>query len=301
MLVAMRIGVFLIPASIDSYVAQVRAAKADGYASVWSAQIFGHDSMTAIAIAGREVPGIELGTAVVPTYPRHPMMLAQQALTVNEACNGNFVLGIGLSHKIVIEGMFGMSFDKPAIHMRDYLTILNSLFETGAVNYEGRSLTARAQITVAGAKAPSVMIAGLAPRMLELAGSLADGTITWMTGPQTIASYINPAMRAAAEKAGRPQPRTVASLPVCVTDDPAGARAKAAKDFAMYGQLPSYRAMLDKEGAAGPADVAMVGDEASVAGQIEAVAAAGVDDFVVNVFGSPEEQARTSAFVKTVL
>ena len=297
----MRIGLFLSPGSIDKYIAEVRLAKDEGYATVWSPQIFGHDTMTVMAITGREVPGIELGTAVVPTYPRHPMMLAQQALTVNAACGGNFVLGIGLSHQIVIEGMFGMSFDKPAIHMRDYLTILHGLFADGKINHTGKSLTARGQIDVPGAKAPSVMIAGLAPRMLELAGSLADGTITWMTGPETIKSHINPAMRAAAEKAGRPQPRTAAGLPICVTDDATAARARAAKDFVIYGQLPSYRAMLDKEGAEGPADIALVGDEATVKARIEEVGAAGVDDFCANVFGAPEEQARTRAFLKTLL
>ena len=294
----MRKGLLLFPGSLESFVEEVRRAKEEGYSTVWSPQVFGNDTMTLMAIAGREVPGIELATAVVPTYPRHPMMLAQQALTVNAACGGNFVLGIGLSHKMVIEGMFGMSFDKPAIHMRDYLTILQGLFRDRKISYEGRAVTARGQIDVPGAdKAPSVMIAGLAPRMLELAGSLADGTITWMTGPATIASYINPAMRAAAEKAGRPQPRTAAGVPICVTDDAGAARARAAKEFVVYGQLPSYRAMLDKEGAAGPADAAVVGDEATVMAAIEEFAAAGVDDFCANIFGSSEERIRTRAFL----
>ena len=299
----MRIGLFLFPANIDGFVDDARAAAADGFPSVWIPQIFGHDALTLLAIAGREVSGIEFGTAVVPTYPRHPMMLAQQALTTNTACGGRFTLGIGLSHQVVIEGMYGMSFDKPAIHMRDYLTILGALLRDRKVNHAGKTLTARAQIDVGGAPAgaPPVLIAALAPRMLELAGTLADGTITWMTGPDTVESHINPTMREAAAKAGRPQPRTVVGLPVCVTDDADAARARAATEFVVYGQLPSYRAMLDREGAAGPADVAIVGDEAAVRAGIERVAASGADDLVANLFGSADEKARTRKLLTTLL
>ena len=298
----MRTGLFLFPNNIDTFIADVKAAAADGFPSVWIPQIFGHDALTMLALAGREVPGIELGTAVVPTYPRHPMMLAQQALTTNTACGGRFTLGIGLSHQIVIEGMYGMSFDKPAIHMRDYLTILTGLLRDRKISYTGKTLTARGQIDVGGAPAegPKVLIAALAPKMLELAGSVADGTITWMTGPDTVGSHINPTMRAAAEKAGRAQPRTVVGLPICVTDDAAAARARAATEFAMYGQLPSYRAMLDKEGAGGPADVAIIGDEAEVRAGIERIAACGADDFVASAFGSSEEKDRTRALLRTV-
>ena len=279
----------------------MREAADLGFHSVWSAQIFGLDALTAIAIAGREVPGIELGTSVVPTYPRHPMMLAGQALTVQAAIGNRLALGIGLSHQVVVEGMWGYSFDKPARHMKDYLAALMPLLRGEAVGYQGETLKAFGQVTIADASAPPVLIAALAPAMLRLAGSVADGTSTWMVGPKTLETHIMPAISGAASAAGRPAPRIGSSLPICVTSDPDAARERAAKDFMIYGQLPSYRAMLDIEGAAGPADIALVGDEATVLAGIEAMRGAGCTDFVANCFGSAEEVARSKAVVASLL
>jgi F420-dependent oxidoreductase-like protein len=260
------------------------------------------DAITALAIVGREVPRIELGTAVVPTFPRHPAMLAGQALTAAAAAGGGrFVLGIGLSHQIVVETMWGLSYDKPARHMREYLSILLPLLRAGNVSFAGDTLTMHGPLTVADRQPVPVMIAALAPRMLELAGGTADGTITWMTGPATLGDYIVPNINAAAERAGKPTPRVGASLPVMITNDPDGARTTAADDFAVYGTLPSYRAMLDREGAAGPADVALVGDEATVGKAIQGLADAGVTDFVAAEFGNSEDQARTREFLRSLL
>ncbi len=292
----MRIGIFggdTATRTIDQIVADARQAEDDGFASYWLPQIFAMDAITALAIVGREVPRLELGTAVVPTYPRHPMMLAQQALTTQAACDGRFALGIGLSHQIVIENMFGMSFEKPARHMREYLLILAPLIRGGAVDYDGETLRAHAAVRIAEAPPCPILLAALAPKMLELAGTIGDGTITWMTGPDTLANHTIPAITAAAREAGKPAPRVCASLPVCVTDDPAGARARAADEFAMYGMLPSYRAMLDREGAAGPADVAIVGDAATVKGAVEHLAAIGVTDFIPAQFGSHADRDAT--------
>jgi 5,10-methylenetetrahydromethanopterin reductase len=137
--------------------------------------------------------------------------------------------------------------------------------------------------------------------MLALAGQQTDGTVLWMTGPGTVRDYVVPAISEAASAAGRPRPRVVCSLPVCVTSDPDGARAGAAKQFSIYGQLPSYRAMLDREGAAGPADVAIVGDEDAVVAQIQALADAGVTDFVAAEFARGEDRDRTRDLLKTVI
>jgi F420-dependent oxidoreductase-like protein len=247
------------------------------------------------------VPDIYLGTAVVPTYPRHPMMLAQQALTVQQATGNRFMLGIGLSHQVVIEGMYGLSFDKPARHMREYLAILMPLLRQENCSTEGDTLTFRGAINCADATPPPVLLAALAPRMLELAGGTADGTITWMTGPATLESYIVPTISAAAEKAGKRAPAVASSLPICVTDDPDGARTRAANEFQIYGFLPSYRAMLDKEGAAGPADVAIVGDEQTVAKGVQRLADVGVTDFAAAEFGNKEERARTRDLLRSLL
>lgn len=282
------------PDPLDALESQIRLAAEQGFTSAWLANIFSLDALTALAVAGRNVPGIELGTAVVPTYPRHPAALAQQAITAHLALGERLVLGIGTSHKVVVEGAFGYSFDRPARHMREYLSALVPLLQDGRVDVDGETITAHYQVTgPRPQRAPSVILAALAPRMLELAGRYADGTILWMAGPVTIRDHVVPAITAAAEAAGRPAPRIVCTLPVCVTSDEGAARARADKIFAMYGRLPSYRAMLDREGAAGPGAVAVVGDQDSVAQQIRALADAGVTDFVLAEFARGEEAAQT--------
>ena len=300
----MRIGIFggdTANGPIDTIIDAARATAEDGFASFWLPQIFGMDALTALAVAGREVPGIELGTAVVPTYPRHPAMLAAQALTTQAAIGGRLALGIGLSHQLVIESMFGMSFEKPARHMREYLEILMPLVLTGSVSYAGQTLTGHVGLDVKGATPFPVLVAALGTKMLELAGTVADGTVTWMTGPATIESHIVPTITAAAASAGRPAPRIGVGLPVCVTDDEAAARERAASLFEIYGTLPSYRAMLDKEGAAGPSNVAIVGDEAAVQAQVERLEAVGTTDFVANVFGSSDERRRTRDLLRSLI
>jgi F420-dependent oxidoreductase-like protein len=300
----MRIGLIVNGPSIDDVKQEVQAAVEAGFASIWMSQIFGLDALTALAVVGREVPGdIELGTAVIPTYPRHPIVLAQQAMTTQAACGGRLVLGIGLSHQMVIEGMYGISFDKPARHMAEYLSALLPLLRNEQVQYEGKTLKASTMgpLTIPGSTPMPVLLAAMAPRMLELAGSVADGTALWMTGPATVAEHIVPSITAAAEKAGRPAPRISVGLPVCVTDNPDSARQQAAQMFQIYGMLPSYRAMLDKEGAAGPADIAMVGDEGTVAKQVSALADTGATDFAAAVFGDDAERARTTAVLKELL
>jgi F420-dependent oxidoreductase-like protein len=200
----------------------------------------------------------------------------------------------------VIEGVLGYSFEKPARHMREYLSVLIPLLHAEQVQFEGETVTFRGMgpLEAPGAEPPPVLLAALAPRMLELAGSRADGTVTWMTGPGTIADHIGPSIRKAAEAAGKPAPRIAVGLPVSVTADADAARQAANKAFAVYGQLPSYRAMLDKEGAAQPGDVAIVGDEDTVRAGIQRVFDAGGTEFSAAVFGSREEVGRTRGLLK---
>ena len=245
-------------------------------AGVWCAQIFGYDALTLLAVVGREVGGIELGTAVVPTYPRHPIVLAGQALTTQAAVGGRLALGVGLSHRIVIEGMYGYSFERPARHMREYLAVLLPLLRGEAVSFQGETLKATTMGPLEQkAAAPPVLLAALAPAMLRLAGGVADGTVTWMTGPSTVRDHIVPSISRAAKEAG-------------------AARERAASTFSIYGQLPSYRAMLDREGAAGPADVAIVGDEDAVAAGLSGLADVGATEAIAAPFGSGEERRRTA-------
>lgn len=302
----MRIGIFggdvdTTGNGIDAVVAAAAAAEQAGFATYWLPQIFGLDALTALAIAGRDVPRIELGTAVVPIQPRHVTVLAQQALTTNLACGDRLALGIGLSHQLVVEGMWGLPFDKPASQMEEYLTALRSLVTDRSANVTGEQVTVRGGIVQIDAPPPRLLVAALGPRMLKMAARMSDGTITWMTGPDTLANHTIPTITAAATDAGRPAPRICAGFPVCVTDDPDAARKLAAEQFQIYGQLPSYRAMLDREGAGSPADIAIVGDEATVEAAVRHLDAVGVTDLVANEFGNPDERKRTRALLTSLL
>ena len=288
--------------TLDDIVAEARAAADDGFATYWVAQLFGQDALTVLAVVGREVPDIELGTAVVPTYPRHPVMLAGQALTTNFATGGRLTLGIGPSHRIVIESLLGLSYDKPLRHMKEYLAVLLPLLDGQPAGFQGETYRVQSSVNVAGASRPSVIVSALGPQMLRLCGALTDGTVTWCVGTETLRTFTVPTLREAAEAAGRPAPRVICGLPICVTDDPDGARARAATIFAMYGQLPSYRAMMDREGVADASGLAIVGPEAEVREQLAVVAAAGATDFNASVIaGNPEEAARTRALLKAMI
>jgi F420-dependent oxidoreductase-like protein len=301
----MQIGIFGGDVTAGNDLERVRGAAAtaaeQGFALFAIPQIFGADALTVLAVIGSHVPDIELATGVVPTYPRHPSALAAQALTVQAASGNRLVLGIGLSHQLVIEGMFGYSFEKPVRHMREYLSILMPLLRGEPADVDGDTLHAHLSVVVPDAAAPPVLVAALGPQMLHLAGTVADGTVTWMTGPATLGGHTVPAITAAAAEAGKPSPRVAVALPVCVTDDETAARERAAADYLVYGFLPSYRAMLDREGAAGPADVAIVGDEAAVRAGIERVADAGATDFVASEFGSTADRARTRELLRSLL
>ena len=296
----MRIGVMIGGRlDLDGLVARTQELEAQGFDSVWMPNVFGLDAMGAFTVIGRETERIELGTAVVPTYPRHPVTMAQQALTVQAASGNRFALGIGLSHKFVIEDMWGMSFERPARHMRDYLEALLPLLRGGEVNVENDSYRIHATYGVAGAEPPQVLLAAMAPRMLALAGSVADGTSLWMTGPDTIESYIAPALREASERAGREEAaRIVAAFPIAITDDPDDARQRVGKMLANYSPIPSYRAMLDREGAAGPEDVAILGDESVLDEALDRLEAMGVSDFSASIMPvDPDAEGRTAAYL----
>ncbi len=300
----MKIGLFSFVETIDSLTALATTAREQGFDSLWVPQTFGLDTLTAIAVAGQTVPDITFATAVVPTYPRHPMMLAQQALTVNAAIGDRLVLGIGPSHKPVVEGSWNISFDKPIRHLREYLEILMPLLHEKSVRYQGETLTTKADIQI-DAPAPKVMLSALGPQLLKVTGRLADGTILWMTGPKTIADHSTPVIKEAAAAAGRPEPEIVAGFPICVTDGSAEAntdtRERAARSFAMYGTLPSYKAMLDREGYEGPGDIAIIGGAGEVEDRVRGLAEAGVTTFAASEFGSRDQRAATRELLVSML
>lgn len=304
----MQINVFLPihtnagPRTVDTYVDALAAARDAGFRRVWTPQMpYDPDLTTVLAVAFREVDGIEIGTGVLPIQVQHPTQMAQRALTLNIISGGRLLLGLGMSHRMVTEGMWGISYDKPVRRLNEYLDGLLPLLDGQPAEATGETVTTNAALRIPNVAAPPVYIAALGPQLLKIAGRRTAGTVTWMTGPTTLAEHTGPVLREAAEEAGRSPSsvRVVAALPVSVTGDVDGARAHAAEEFAVYGHLPSYRAMLDREGYAGPEDAALIGDEDTVAGRVEELREAGVDEFVAIIFDRSEEaRARTTALLR---
>jgi F420-dependent oxidoreductase-like protein len=280
---------------LEKTLERAAALRDRGFTRMWSSQIFGPDTLTVFAVVGREYRDLDLGTAVVPIQTRHPTMLAAQARTVQEAIGGRLSLGIGLSHKAVVEGMWGISFDHPARYMSEYLDALAPMLRGERVSTHGERVSA-STIGVLGpsdVRAPALLVAALAPKMLETAGTLTDGTLTWMTGVKTIATHVVPTINAAAAAAGRSTPRVVCSLPISVTGDVADTMTKVNERLAIYGTLPSYRAMLDREGAQGPADVGLFGTREQVLEKLHDLAEAGVTEFSASMAGEPDDRDET--------
>lgn len=288
---------------VEATVKTLSTLREEGFRRVWMAQLpYDPDLTTILAVALHEVDTIEVGSGVIPIQVQHPTQLAQRALTLNAISGGRFTLGIGMSHRMVTEQMWGVSWDKPVRQMREYLDGLQPLLAGEAADATGEFWTTRGSLQIPGTTKTDVYLAALGPQMLRLAGRRTSGTLTWMTGPKTLSEHVGPTLREAAAEAGRSESdvRVAASLPVSVTDDVAGARARAAKEFAMYGQLPSYRAMLDREGYAGPEDAAIIGDENTVSERLDELAKAGVDEFAAVTFDpSPEGRERTRALLRT--
>ncbi|QRP45199.1 TIGR03564 family F420-dependent LLM class oxidoreductase [Amycolatopsis sp. FDAARGOS 1241] len=285
MQIGIAIGDLRGPAGAAELLHQAREAAAAGFATAWVSQGFGWDAMVALAAVGH-VEGLRFGTAVVPVPQRHPLVLAGQALSVQAVTGNRLTLGVGAGIGAMVGPVFGLATDRPARRMREYLTLLNPLLRGESVVHQGETLTAVGSVAVPGARAPSVVVAALGPAMLRVARELADGTVTWLTGPRTLAGHIVPRLGD-----GK---RVIAGLPVCVTADEAGVRARIAETFAMAAIANEYRAGFDREGVAGAGDVAVVGDEDAVAGQLKRLHDAGVTEFWAAPYGSVAEQERTS-------
>ncbi len=273
----MRIGLYIGDQSdLQSQIGQVRAAAEHGLASAFFNQVQAWDALTVAALAGAAVPGIELGTAVVQTYPHHPIPLAGQALTVAAATGNRFTLGVGPSHQQVIEDVYGLSYDRPAHHTRDYLTALRT------------ELSGAGHVQVPGAQPPPVLLSALGPVMLRIAGELADGTVTVWASPATIADHVRPRIDAVATN-----PRVVAAVGFSVTARPDAVREEVAGVLGFTSNFASYRTLLDRQGQSNVAETIVAGDEDTVAAAIRAYADAGATDVLVSLAGDDAEKART--------
>jgi len=286
---------------LGAFKADIASYEEDNMASYWIAQTGGVDALTVFAAHGDTESDTKLGTAVIPTWTTHPQVLAGQALTTQAAVGGRLILGIGLAHEPSVTERWKMTWERPVRQMMDYLDVLQPLLTEGAVNHEGYFWSYEGEIPLLEGPPPKVMVAALGEQMLKLAGARTDGTILWCVGPKTIEQHIAPKLNDAAEKAGRDKPSIVCSIPVWVTDDPAPAREFIANILAIYGQLPSYRRMLDIEGLPGLGELSLVGTEAEITERIAEIAAAGATDFTAVPMGAnPDEIARTREILRIV-
>lgn len=307
MRIAMNIGGDVLgrPSSPLDVAAEAVQAEADGFPAAWSVHFSrGYDALNTLAVAGARTERIELGVGIVPTYPRHPVALAQQAATAQAFCGGRLTLGVGVSHKPVIEGLHGLPFVRPAEHMREYLTVLGPLLRGEPVSFSGKHFRVEGGFAVPGSAPVSVVVGALGPRMVQVAGEHSDGVVTWLAGPRTLGEEIAPQLSEAAGSAGRAAPRLIAGLPVAVVDDPDAARTTAETIFARYGGLDNYRRLLDREGVATVGELAIVGTESAVVDQLRTYADAGVTELWPVIFPVGDDEAdsirRTREFLAGV-
>jgi F420-dependent oxidoreductase-like protein len=269
---------------VDDVIAQARCAYELGVRQIWLAQQFDHDAIALAGLIGAAVPGLGVGTSVVPINPRHPLVVASLAQTAQAASHGNFSLGLGLGAHEPERQAFGVAWPKPIRRLREHLTVLRSVFDTGTADFHGEEFTANPEwpVKVAGGTPIPVYVAAMGPKALQVTGELADGTLPFLAGPRTIAEFIQPTIAKAAAEAGRPKPRIIAAVPVLVSDDVGAARAVAAQRLAFYEAIPSYQKVIAREGVDSVADIAAVGSLESVSRQLTSYLDAGATDVVLS-------------------
>lgn len=275
---------------VDDAIAQARRAHAAGVRQLWIPQRVDTDAIALAGLVGAAVPGLGVGTSVVPINPRHPLLVASAAQTAQAAAHGNFSLGIGLGSHAPEQVAFGTTWTNAVQRLREHLTVLRSIFDDGAVDFHGSEINASPQwpVTVAGGAGIPVYVAAMGPKALQVTGELADGTLPYLAGPRTIAEFIEPTIAKAAAEAGRPGPRIIAMVPVLLADDAQAARALAEEQLSFYTNIPSYQKVIAREGVASLADLAALGDADSVRRTLRSYLDAGATDVVL----SPLDTAR---------
>lgn len=294
----MRIGLTGGGSSVDSIVRQAKQAEADGFAALWYASAVAGDPLVAMALAGRATSAIELGTAVLQTYPCHPLLQANRVVAAANAMGRpGFALGLGPSHRPIVEDVLGLSYDHPGRSTEEYVRIVAALLRDGTADFDGADWTTHSGGRMAAAEHPiPVLLAALSPRLLRAAGRYADGVILWLASAAALEGAIMPVLAGAAAETGRPAPRVVAGLPVAVHDDRAEARAAAAATATGYGSMPNFERIIETGGGSSAADVAIVGDEQAVQEQLESLIAAGATEIWAQpvAVGADRDRRRSS-------
>ena len=298
----MRIGLGAGAPTIERIVEQAIEAEAAGFTSVWMPSSVLGDPLAAIAVAGRATSTIELGTAVLVTYAAHPLLTAARAAsTAASMGRPGFVLGLGPSHDMAIEGMYGLSYEHVGRHTEEYARIVAAALRGDAIDLEGDDFRVHVASPPAAPFPVPFLLGALAPRMLRVAGEVADGTVTWMANREAVESHVVPRITVAARAAGRPAPRVVVGLPVAVHDDVDEAREAAARQYGFYGTLPNYERILRIGGLEQSADACIVGDEESVATQLCALVDAGATDVWAAIFPVGDDRRASRARTRALL
>ncbi|WP_405182977.1 LLM class F420-dependent oxidoreductase [Nocardia sp. NBC_01377] len=289
----MRIGVMIGPEKGDSgrklerMLRDIEWAESAGMDTAWIPQIpTDFDALITIAAMGLKTSRIELGTAVVPLQAQHPIALARQALSAQAAAGGRLALGVGPSHHWIVSDMLGLPYDKPAAYTRDYLEVLNAgLLGSGSVDVENDTFTVHNPLDLGPVAPVPVLIAALGPVMLRIAGEQADGTVLWMADERAIESHIVPKISKAAADAGRPAPRVVAGLPVCLCEPNRvdEAKARANRILAEAEVSPNYQRLLDQGSAQNVGDMCIAGDEKQIEAGLRRYADAGATDMSIRL------------------
>lgn len=269
---------------VDDMVAQASRAHAIGVRRVWLGQQNDHDAIALAGLIGAAVPGLGVGTAVVPINPRHPLIIASLAQTAQAASHGNFSLGIGLGGHSPERQAFATAWHNSITRLREHLTVLRSIFDTGSVDFSGSEISAHPEwsVRVAGGTPVPVYVAAMGPKALQVTGELADGTLPFLAGPRTIAEFIEPTLAKAAADAGRPKPRIIAQVPALVSDDVYAARDFVAEQLSFFETMPSYQKVIAREGVTSTTDLAAVGSAESVRRQVQSYLDAGATDVVLS-------------------
>ncbi|MFI9833129.1 LLM class F420-dependent oxidoreductase [Streptomyces sp. NPDC051913] len=289
----MRIGVMIGAERGDSarkasrMVADVRWAESAGLDTVWVPQVpTDFDALTAVALMGAATSRIELGTAVVPLQAQHPIALARQALSTQAATGGRLALGVGPSHHWIVHDMLGLPYERPAGLARDYLDVLDAARNgPGPIDVENRTYTVHNPLDLAPVAPLPILLAALGPVMLALAGERADGTVLWMADERAVADHVVPRITKAAEGAGRPAPRIVAGIPVCLCrpGEVDAARERANRILGEADISPNYQRLLDHGDARDVGDLCAAGDESAILARFRRFADAGVTDLSVRL------------------
>jgi alkanesulfonate monooxygenase SsuD/methylene tetrahydromethanopterin reductase-like flavin-dependent oxidoreductase (luciferase family) len=280
--------------TLDHAIERVKLAESLGYESVYTTHIAGRESLTVCAAYALSTTRIRVGTGVVPIYSRTPATMAQTAASIDDLSDGRFTLGLGVSHRPIVEGWHGQSIDAPAKEMREYVAIVRAILrgedppagEKWRSSFHLAGLPPRPELPI--------YVAALSPAMLRLAGEVADGAMLWLCNPSYIREVAIPELRAGRERARKTMDGfdVVAAVPAALTADVEQARSALRKDLLPYFGLPFYRAMIERSGFS--SDIAAFD---AAAGDVSAMQAAISDDFLAEL-GAIGDRAAVQAGVE---